>query len=187
MPDNIKIEIKNQTLVLNYIKRFPKRVRAEIYNVVEEELNQASVAAKATASASRYTGDLADKISVVREKDVVKYQSLSEHAAFAEFGIRSQVKPTRRYANIALKFKGVKTNSSGKTAKESIYAWAEFKGISKEFWYPIYMKIIGKPMKGSQTGFPPIDNGRGYFFVNLDIAIKNILRKSKDIIQKAVK
>ena len=83
MPDNIKIEIKNQNLVLNYIKRFPKEVRVEIYNLVEEELNVAAAAAKATAQAHRFTGDIAEKISVERNDKVIKYQSLSEHAAFA--------------------------------------------------------------------------------------------------------
>lgn len=187
MPDNIQIVIKNQSLVLKYIKRFSVQVRAELYKVVEEELNNAAVAAKATASSAKFTGDLAEKISVVRDKDVIKYQSLSEHAAFAEFGIRSQVRPTRKYQNIALNFKGAKTNTSGRTAKQNIYAWAQFKGIAKEFWYPIYRKIIGHPIEGTQTGFPPIDNGRGYFFVNLDLAIKNILRKSKRVIKKAAK
>jgi hypothetical protein len=187
MPDNIKIEIKNQDLVLKYIKRFPKTVRSEIYNVVEAELNDAAIAAKTIANASRYTGDLAEKISVVRDKDVIKYQSLSEHAAFAEFGIRSLAKPTRRYQNIAAQFKGLNIKSSGKTAKESIYEWAAFRGISKQFWYPIYRKLIGHPIKGSDTGYSPIDNGQGYFFRNLDIAIKNILKRSEEVIKRAIK
>jgi len=188
MPDNIKIEIKNQNLVLNYIKRFPKGVRVEIYNLVEQELRTAAEAAKATASTFSYSGDLANKISVERDDKVIKYQSLSEHAAFAEFGIRSLTRPTRRYANIARKFQGIRTNSSGKTAKESIYQWAAARNIEKKFWYAIYKKIIGDPFKTNKgTGFKPINEGAGYFFVNLDIARKNILRRAGEAIKRAIK
>lgn len=187
MPDNIKIEIKNQNLVLNYIKRFPKEVRTEIYKVVEEELNAAATSAKAIANASRFSGDLADKIEVVRTKEVIEYRSLSAHAAFAEFGTRGEVRPTQRYQKIAAKFKGLNNKPDGKSAKQSIYEWAAYRGISKQFWYPIFRKIIGKPINASTTGTRPINNGQGYFFLNLDIAIKNILKRSEEVIKKAIK
>lgn len=187
MAKEITIELKGQTLLIKNLRGLPNKIRAEILDAAHEEFTKAASVAKSIASTSNYTGDLVEKISTVREGDKIMYQSLSEHAAYAEFGIRGSVRPTNEFKNIAKLFKGPATNSSGLSAKDAIYKWANAKNINKKFWYPIYMKIIGYPLRGKSTGFKPIGQGEGYFFKPFMEARKVFLKRANDIVKNMTK
>lgn len=187
MAREIKLELKGQALLIKNLRGLSSRIRSEILDAAFDEFTTAANNAKNIALSHNYTGDLVDKISTVRDKDTIKYQSLSEHAAFAEFGIRSQVRPTKEFNNIARKFKGIRQNSSGLSAIDAIYRWADARNIDKKFWYPIYRKIIGFPIKGKATGFRPIGQAEGYFFKPFTVARQRFLKRANDIVKKLVK
>lgn len=187
MAKDIDIKLVGLELLYTNFKKLPIEIKKEITDAAIAEFTQAANDAKGIVGTHNYTGDLAQKISVTEKDGKVFYQSLSDHAAFAEFGIRGSVRPTSKFQNIARKFIGINRNSSGLTAKSSIYRWAQFRGIDKQFWYPIYRKIMGQPIKGSMTGFLPINNGIGYFFVPFEQARKRLIIRANSIVKKMTK
>lgn len=186
MAKQVTIELKGKQLLIKNLKGLPSKIRGEIIDAAYDEFTIAANNAKTIALPYSYTGDLIDKISTVREGDKIIYQSLSDHAAYAEFGIRGSVRPTREFGNIARAFKG-KGTPGNLRPQEAIYKWAEFRNIEKKFWWPIYMKIMGNPIKGSRTGFEPIANSEGYFFRPFTVAKRQLLKRANDIVKKFVK
>lgn len=184
MAREVSIKLVGQQLLIKNLGKLPTRVKEEVLNTIESEFQQAATDSKGIASQHNVSGDLVNGITTYKKDDKIYYASLSKHAAFAEFGIRDLVKPTREFGNIARTFIGIKNNDTGLTAKENIYRWAAAKGIDKTFWYPIYRKLIGDPIKKGRSGFEPINEARGYFFVpytqakrRLEIRLKTIIKK----------
>lgn len=186
MARQVSIQLKGKTLLIKNLKGLPSKIRGGILDAAYDEFTIAANNAKTIALPYSYTGDLVQKISTVREGDKIIYQSLSDHAAYAEFGIRGSVRPTREFGNIARSFQG-KGIPSSLTPKEAIYKWAAFRNIDKQFWYPIFQKIMGNPLKGGRTGFEPIANGEGYFFRPYIVAKTQLLKKANEIVKKFVK
>lgn len=187
MAASLSIRLKGNKEIANTIRLLPENLRAKALNVAEQEFQIAATEAKANASGSDTTGDLISGIQVRRESTNVYFESLSPHSAFAEFGIRMGYKSRKGFESYASRFRNISINGSGKTAKEAIYEWARIKGIDKKFFYPIMMKLLGKPLNPeNETGYTPINNGDGFFLQPYIDARKRIQKKLKTILKKSV-
>lgn len=184
MAGQFKIRIKNNKEIANIFRVLPDQLKLRAIDICEEELKVAAAQAKANIGNSNTFGDLAEGIVVVRVSNTVQFRSDAEHSAFAEFGIRGGFKGRRYFEKYAAKFKGIKSNSSGLTAKENIYRWAAKKGIVKKAWYPIYRKLVGHPIKSDTDGYSPINNGRGFFLEPYLDAREKIKKRLKRLLRK---
>ena len=184
MAGNVKINIKNNKEIANILRLLPQQLKIRAVDIAEEELKVAATQAKANIGTSNTFGDLAEGIVVVRISNTVQFRSDAEHSAFAEFGIRGGYRPKRYFEKYAAKFKGIKANSSGLTAKANIYRWAAKKGIIKKAWYPIYRKLIGHPIKAETDGYQPINNGKGFFLEPYIEARDRIRKRLKRLLTK---
>lgn len=184
MAASVKINIKNNKEIANILRLLPKELKIRAIDIAEEELKVAASQAKANIGTSNTFGDLESGIVVTRISNTVQFRSDAEHSAFAEFGIRGGFRNKRYFEKYAAKFKGIKTNKSGLPAKDNIYRWAAKKGIIKKYWYPIYRKLIGFPIKGSDDGYRPINNGRGFFLEPYVDARDRIRKRLKRLLKK---
>jgi hypothetical protein len=184
MAGNVKINIKNNKEIANILRLLPKELKLRAIDIAEEELKVAAAEAKANVGTSNTFGDLVDGIVVTRISNTVQFRSDAEHSAFAEFGIRGGFRNKRYFEKYSAKFKGIKNNRSGLSAKANIYRWAAKKGIEKKAWYPIYRKLLGNPIKSEQTGYTPINNGRGFFLEPYVDARDRIRKRLKRLLRK---
>lgn len=181
---SVKINIKNNKEIANIFRLLPQQLKVRAIDIAEEELKVAATQAKANIGGSNTFGDLAEGITVVRVSNTVLFRSDAEHSAFAEFGIRGGYRSRRYFEKYAAKFKGIKTNRSGLSAKDNIYRWAAKKGIVKKYWYPIYRKLVGHPIKSDTDGYTPINNGRGFFLEPYLEARERIRKRLKRLLRK---
>lgn len=184
MAGNVKINIKNNKEIANILRLLPQQLKIRAVDIAEEELKVAASEAKNNIGTSNTFGDLAEGIAVIRISNTVQFRSDAEHSAFAEFGIRGGYRPKRYFEKYAAKFKGITKNNSGLSAKQNIYRWAAKKGIDKKNWYPIYRKLLGKPIKTTETGYLPINNGRGFFLEPYVDARDRIRKRLKILLRK---
>lgn len=136
----VGIEVKGFDKVLSKHKRIPK----ELVSVVDAELGAGAndMENRAVADAPRDQGALVNLISSKREKAMHwVVVSAAEWSAFIEFGTRSKVQVPSELQAVASQFRGVTT---GKGAKEMIYAWCKRKGIEEKLWWPIFISIMTK-------------------------------------------
>ena len=166
------------------MRLLPEQLKVKAIDIAEEELKVAAAQAKANIGTSNTFGDLSEGIVVQRISNTVQFRSDAEHSAFAEFGIRGGYRPRRYFEKYAAKFKGIKTNKSGLSAKENIYRWAAKKGIVQKAWYPIYRKLVGHPIKADTDGYTPINNGKGFFLEPYIEARDRIRKRLKRLLRR---
>lgn len=98
--------------------------------------------------------------------DVVSKESYS---AYVEFGTRSKVQVPGELVEYAAQFKGGK---SGVDPKKAIFEWCKDKGIPKEAWYPIFIKLM-------TVGANP----HPFFFIHLPWARAEVQKKAEAVVK----
>lgn len=180
-----KITIQNAKRIQNLFRGLPDTMKQVGQDLIVREFKEAVVESKAIATQSYYTGELANGISLDLVDGKYQYRSKAEYAAFAEFGTAKNYVPKAGYEKWASQFKNLRiTHKLEGTAKDRIYDWAKTKGIPKEFWWPIFRKIViqGQGMKPITS---PIHGG--YFIPPYIKAKARIEKGLKALLSQAVK
>jgi hypothetical protein len=73
-----------------------------------------------------------------------QYQVISSanYSAFVEFGTKKLVQIPAGFEDLAAQFRGAKLDTGTMSFQQAIYAWADQKGIAKERWHGIFMKLL---------------------------------------------
>lgn len=94
--------------------------------------------------------------------------SNADYSAYMEWGTKTRVKVPGDLQTYASQFKG---KGNGGDMKKMILAWCERKGISKEYWYPIFLSIIRK-------GVHP----HPFFFIQVPLVEKQLFTNVQKIL-----
>jgi HK97 gp10 family phage protein len=97
--------------------------------------------------------------------------SNSIYSGYQEFGTKSKVSVPPGLQEVAAQLKG--SAESSLNAKEAIYAWCKRHGIDKEFWWPIFVRIM-------VSGVKP----HPYFFKQLEAVRPELLRNIENILAR---
>jgi hypothetical protein len=173
MSRGVSIQVEGLKEIKQKIGKLPENVENEFdafFGVVASEFVEgAAMAANAHINTGRLAGDITQAHIAVMHWEMV---SPEEYAAFVEFGTKSKVRIPAGLEAYAAQFKG---STGRKGAKEMIFKWCKSKGIPKEAWYPIFIKIM---TYGSEA--------HPYFFPQLPIAQAKINQQGGDILKQAM-
>jgi hypothetical protein len=195
MGKGFNINIKNNKEIRDILRILPDQARENAFKIIDEEFKVAEGQAKSNAQNHTAFGNLANGIKAYRKGEQYFFVSTAEHSAFVEFGIRLGFKNNRpEFSSFAARYKGISTNPLGLSAMTNIYAWAIRRGIDKKYWYPIYRKLTGNPIKeGSKdgrtpkTGFYAINDGKGFFLGPYISARDKVRKRLRTLLKRSVK
>jgi hypothetical protein len=140
-----------------------KKIHNNLSEVGQElRLGAEEIAAAAKIAAPGDVGTLRQLISV-KKIDNFTFEVISgaEYSAFMEFGTLREVQVPAELQEYAAQFVGGNgIVGSGLSAKEAIFEWCRRKGIDKDAWYPIYMKIMRVGVHPHPFFFPAFNHYR---------------------------
>lgn len=136
-----KIEIVGLTPLLAQVSNMSEDVQKKVS--AEIEASCLIIVRNAKRRAPKNVGRLAQLITYVKH-GLLDFEIISaaNQSAYMEFGTKKLVSIPAGFESLAASFRGVNIGSGGVSAKDQIYTWAKQKGIKKQFWYPIYRKIM---------------------------------------------
>lgn len=141
MGNYIKITLANIDRVIQDIDRYSSDLAEEID--FEIQACALDIVKDAKQAAARNLGVLARGISQVK---VAPFQyriiSAANYSAFVEFGTKRRVQIPAGWEDVAKEFKGLKLDSGGMTFEDAINLWGKQKGIPKDRWHGIYLKLL---------------------------------------------
>jgi hypothetical protein len=191
MGKGFNINIKNNKEIRDILRILPEQARENAFKIIDEEFKVAEGQAKSNAQNHTAFGNLANGIKAYRKGEQYFFVSTAEHSAFVEFGIRAGFQNNRPdFSSFAARYKGISANPLGLSAMTNIYAWAIKRGIEKKYWYPIYRKLIGRPIKPNNsppTGFYPINKGQGFFLGPYISARDKVRKRLRTLLKRSVK
>lgn len=182
--DGVKINIKNARQISGYLRGISTEMRKNANQVIKEEFETAVRDAKAIANQAKYTGELEEGIKLIEIGEKFQYKSEAKHAAFAEFGTLVNYKGRAGFEPWAAKHKGLQINQGGVEVKKRIYDWAAAKGIEKQYWWPIYRKIV-LAKQGMKGIVRPLHDG--YFLAPYIDAKARIIKRFGEIFGRSTR
>jgi hypothetical protein len=176
-----KIQVKNATEIQKVFAKLPDTLKIVALDLIKTEFDIAVSEAKSIANSQQYQGQLSEGIELTLEEGKYVYKSKAPHSAFAEFGTLINYTSRRGFDSYAKQFKKLKIHGEGKPW-DRIKEWAQYKKIPKEFWWPIYRKIVI-----DRQGTRPIANGSGFFIGPYYKARNRVIKGLKKIFPPAFK
>jgi len=133
---------------LNQVNFEINNLRDTIYEEVDFELQACALdivrdAKIAAARNAKNIGFLERGISQFKVAPF-NYQVVSavNYSAFVEFGTKRLVQIPAGFEQLAAQFQGIKIDTGTMSFQQAIYTWADQKGIAKERWHGIFMKLL---------------------------------------------
>lgn len=169
--NGITIQMLGLSELLAEIAKLDKRV----IKLASMELEAAclTVVRDAKRAAPKDVGRLTQLISYVKHGDLdFEIVSAANTSAYLEFGTKTFVNVPPGWEDFAQLYQGVNVNNGGKKMKEAIFEWAKRKGISENFWYPIYLKIVRFGIRPHPFFIPALVE-----FTKVEARIKKLLDK----------
>jgi hypothetical protein len=159
----VSIKVEGLEALKKKFGSLPKNVTdslgAELRTVAEAYQN------KAHESSPANHGLLRNLITVTQVSELnFEVVSGAPYSAFMEFGTRTKVSVPAELSAYASQFRNAKSTGD---AKKEIFDWCKSKGIPKEAWYPIFIKIM-------TVGVTP----HPFFFIHLPWAQTEVQKKS---------
>lgn len=141
-----KITLEGVQDLVADLEKYDKTIQDEVAQEIKASAQTFERNAKRNASRNEDQGRLVQLISQRAVGPTVRELiSGAEHSAFEEFGTKSRVRISKpELVQFAQQFKGIKLTvgpNGGLGFRQSIYEWAERKGIPKERWWFIYQLI----------------------------------------------
>lgn len=188
MARGISIQIKNAKRIDNIIRQLPENMKREADLLIEQEFKTAVQESRSIAKQHQFTGRLVSGISLRKGPSGFVYQSTAPYSAFAEFGIRGSVRITPGFERWAFQYKGL-GKSGGRSAYDKILSWMIFRNIPEKYWYPVYMKLMGKGkwQNSRYSGHEAINSGSGFFLGPYIAAKGRVVKGLKGLLAKAIK
>lgn len=150
MAGKFEIRVENLNVVLQKIKK----AKENIITKIEEEFVKTgiNIESEAKNNAPVNFGILRSSIYSRNVKDAIIVGAKANYAGFVEFGTKSKKKIPAGYEDLAKQ-----RQNSDKVNFEDIQKWAQRKGISQEYVYPIFLSILEKGIKPQPFLVPAIE------------------------------
>lgn len=164
------IKIEGLDALKKKFKQLPQVVTdtldAEMFAISEEYVN------RAIGMVPIDEGTL--KVGITASHAELHHEIVSKesYSPYVEFGTRTRVSVPADLTSYANQFR----RKGGGDAKKAIYDWCKRKGIPEEAWWPIFIKVM-------TVGISP----HPFFFPHLPWAKSELKKRSKQVIQKALK
>ena len=128
---------------ISQLQEKQKKIDQDLYNILEDYTLRISYGAKrdAPTDLGHLGQSIGHEIKALKNSTKSSIFANALYGAFREFGTGTKVSVPTGFESLAIKFKGKKIGNF-QEFKDDLYDWCKRKGIPKEAWFFVLMKIL---------------------------------------------